>query len=204
MPARRQKRRPVRKQTVAKVVERELLKRQEVKRLDHFIDGATLQDEARTPLVAELTAVAQGDDRNQRDGLQVYAKTLQFKYMISNADTSNWTRVLVFRWHATTTPTIDDLIENTASAEMSLVSPYQAEPDTRYEILYDKMHKTVAASSNLQVLAKKTLKLNYKIRYSGGAAGDGYEGIYLIAYSDSTAVTDPPMYLATRFRYTDM
>ncbi len=189
---------------VARVVERELMKRQEVKRVDSFVDGTGLPDEARGVLVHELTAVVQGDGRSQRDGLQVFAKSLQVKYYLTNADSINFYRVIIFRWHSATTPVITDLIENTASAGMSLVSPYQAEPTARYNILYDKMHKTAAAASNIQVLAKASFKLNYKMRYSGVNAGDGHEGIWFMAYSDSLAASDPTLHLAARFRYTDM
>ncbi len=169
----------------------------------HVLDTAIDQEASNTtPAIASLTAVATGDDRANREGIEIIGKSLNFKYVLTGADTTQLVRVMIVRWYDADDPTINEILENVTTPSLSMVSAYQADPTHKYKILYDRTHSLVQAGSNAVAASKGALNLKgHKFHFSGAASTTETDALYLIHFSDSGAVTHPDISFFSRFRF---
>ncbi len=188
------------KSTIRKTVRNELGKTEEIHRLDTTIDESAI---STTATITAITAVAAGDDRTHRNGIEAVGKTLTCRYLLTSADTTNIVRILVVRWWDSVTPTLANILENTTTISFALISPYQAEPTHRYKVLYDKVHRMSNALDTHQALGRFSIKLNNsRFKWTSTASTTERDPIYLMAISDSGAVTHPTLSAIIRFRFT--
>jgi len=185
-----------------------------VKRLATFVDTElhvlstvlTNPDILNVAIFEPLGLIAQGDDVDGRDGLQVSLRSLDIRLLLQAGTNRSCVRFILFvdkQVNNNTAPlTLDDLLEETSTAIEALVSPINIENKRRFRILKD-WTRTLVDQTFTDVLCfrvRKTLKT--KIRYSGGAAtlADTVSGMpFLFMFgSNTTAQTAPNVTMVCR------
>lgn len=144
-----------------------------------------------TPVINELTAIAQGDDYNGREGRSILAKSLYLRgYIQKNASaTISVMRMIVVMdtMNQGTAPTWGDVFNSTDVS--SPLSPTNSGGALgRFKILYDKLYRLTAdtPTANLYVYRK----LHHHIKYEGTASTDTVRNaIYILSLSTEATNT---------------
>ncbi len=152
----------------------------------------------------DITTITQGDAYFERVGQHLDIKDimLRMQFDCSNAATSTYCRVLVFRWwidNAVAAPSLAGLFEDTGNSVWQ--SNYKH--DIReFTVLYDKAVALDPAGNQmkiLNVLLRNNLKT--KVGYAA-AANTGTNHVYVLVMSDE-ATNVPTITYHAGVRYTD-
>ncbi len=150
-----------------------------VKRLARFVDTEvhvvstilTNPDILNVAIFEPLALVAQGDDIDQRDGLQISLRSIDLRFILQAGTNRACVRFVLFidnQVNNNTAPlTLNDLMEETTSALEALVSPINIENKRRFRILKD-WTRTLVDQTQTDVICfrvRKTLKT--KVRFTG-------------------------------------
>lgn len=196
------KRKPAKKMSIVRVVNRVLAKQQELKNFDKTL----AQVAPLTGFVTALSNVNQADDYGNRTGRQIYAKSLQFELYCSTTIAStapDFIRIIVIKdkdQHGVNTPTIPDYLLSTSVYSMRDPDPQAMK---RFECLAD-IKVPLSAQRNVAVV-KRYIPLNFKIYFAGTSTSNASQGqnslwmIVLGSQSLQTSNIDGNM----RLRYTD-
>lgn len=172
-----------------------------------------------TPIVVNLSNIAQGDDYSNRSGDSILAQSLEF-HAVANSSTAQpggRIRVLIVRdkLQRGTDPAMTDVLMNIA---VPLIAPTVVPQEGRFDILYDELVNLSCMGVGLATSGSSTTylprlvdlpsmkrKWNQHIKYqasSGADASNWIGGLYLIAMGDhaSDAIT---LYYYFRLRFTD-
>ena len=148
-------------------------------------------------IINHLSAIPNGTGFNERVGLKVKGKSIQIRLELIRADSTQLMRVIVFRWFCQSTPTVGDILEGTPWP-LNATSVNRA---GEYQIMYDNMF-ALSASTNANFVDKFFIERPMNITFTTADAVDlGH--VYLLAISDSIAVTHPTISYWSRLRYTD-
>ncbi len=159
-----------------------------------------------TSSIFNLSAMAQGDQSIQREGLQIQPRHLRYQLILAHhaSATNTYCRIIIFqdREQHGTAPTAIQLLETDVYDSF-------LEHDTRprFRILRDMlMPMSNSGSSGTQVI-KGFIKFSKssKIWYEGTAAADSSMGknqVYIYVVSNETTNT-PTVNIQTRLRYID-
>lgn len=147
------------------------------------------------------TYITQGITDSTRVGDKLTMRSLELNYNITNGDTTNQVRVIVLRLKslASSLTALTQILTNTSSVYAPL-STYLHDSRSQFVIHYDKLH-TVDTYNPIKAFKTK-IKMTSKTEYNG-AGTDGYHHIFLLAISDSGAVTHPSLTWYTRMNYVD-
>lgn len=155
-----------------------------------------------------LTTISQGDTDTTRTGDKIRALTLTVKGNLICADTTNVVRLLIVcNYNGGTSSTLQDFLEAGDTTGYQWMSLRSHDRVGKYAILWDRTFNLSTAGSKYQACFKKTIKLSKKmseITYSSGGTSPLMNSLYLIAISDSSAVTHPTMNYYARLRFTDI
>lgn len=155
--------------------------------------------------IVDLSAVPQGDTDSTRDADTLMPTSLVINYIINLGDTTNFFRVIVFRWHdKNTTPTVAQILQSNSSSTGGVISDYDHDYRQNFNVLYDKTHTLVSGASNA-VIIKNMIRLplaKKAIQYVSGGTGGG-EKLWALAISDSSAIAHPSWWYNFRLNYTD-
>lgn len=142
-----------------------------------------------TPLVDELTDIAQGDGEGERVGNKVTARFVKIMGDVNLNPLSTYSivRICVIQWFPSSVPTAALLFETGARADLALWNKDQAE---HFRVLYDRRISLTDVGNNRAVtFAIKAFpkKYNKVISYDGDALTTGGSHIYFVACgSDDT------------------
>lgn len=192
MPRRR------RKGNLARVVKNILHKSKETKFAGFSADATDVQDVGRTPITVHLSAIAQGDGENERDGTLVRATGLYFKGFVAGADTTNVVRLIVARYK-----------HDWLSAPFGSIAPTTLLDLDTFDVLWDKMLVTGSSGPavrpfEIKINLRKKNKLGMPITFDGTASNNvSVNPLYLYAVSDSGAISDPTISYEGRLYYKD-
>lgn len=187
---------------VSRVVDRKIKKNTELKHFDTSID--TTYDFAGT--MYDLSAVAQGDIDNQRDGDKLTPKGLNFHYNASVADASNYIRVIIFHWkqnNISVSPTGSYLVSPFQSSVNAVLAPYNWDTRMNYKILKDfviRLNSSDRTTANGHFYL--SLKSLPKVAFDSGTTS-GSNHIYMFVVSDSGAATHPGLRWISRLSFVD-
>lgn len=184
--------------TIAKRVsnlERKLKFAQEVGAVDVTIDSTA----SFVGAVSHLSPIGQGDNTNNRTGNDTHAKSLQLRWNVVAADSTNMVRVIVFYWKDDTTPTAGDILSAISTGTAPLQTLNFPNKD-KYDIIYDRL--VTVGTGNLSYAEKVFLKTSRKIEFDGSSSANiANNQLYVMYISDSGAATHPVFQMISRLRY---
>lgn len=187
------------KQIAARTVDRKL----ETK--EYYQEAvASVGDAATSPLIAELSAIANSDLPNGRDGNEIVLKSLSLRMIGIRADSSNYIRVMVVKWNEDTLPQLFEVINDVTGGAASIVTHERRLKEHSYTILADRVVYMDDNSADSVYFTMKPKVNGIRTRYDGVNTGDGYKGrILLLVWSDSGAVAHPEFYYSSVLKYKD-
>lgn len=156
-----------------------------------------------TGAIVHLSAIAQGDDVNNRQGNSILYKYLTFhnQLQMNPSATGTIVRVMVFvdtESTAGTAPTIAQLQETASST----ISPINADYTSRFTVLFDDI---IDLSINGQRVdnRKHYSSLNFHAKYTGSAAANYDKNQIFLFYVSNEAVNTPILNYYSRIAYYD-
>lgn len=182
---------------VTKLVKKTIDRRKEFKH--HFVNvSSTIND---TPFYQQiLNDVDCGDNEILRDGDQIYAKRLHFRFNFISADGTNVLRLLFIWVNNDEAPTDAQILHFTANGVINCISPISI-LDPNVTVIKDYLFNP----NDLQVVRHLNIDLkNRLVKYvdaTGSNLGKGM--LYVVAVSDSTAVTHPTLNYTSDFVFID-
>lgn len=150
-----------------------------------------------------FTDIVQGSAQTQRVGDELRLKSIDLRYQIACADTTQCMRIIVFQWFQNTVPTVNNILYSNGTAQ----APFGAlnfEQRRNYRILYDRMHSLdiiTEIQNGVHVRIWKIPKRNIVFTTTGTTVGNNKCYIYFI--SDSSVAPHPTLTWQIRVNYTD-
>ena len=147
------------------------------------------------------SGLAQGDLTTERDGASIFAEYLMLRYSVLAADSTQSFRVVVFRWLRTGAPTVSQVLQDIST--VPTLSAINMVNSKYIDILHDNtMNLVLSGSTGFQTI-KKFIQIKKSIDWQPGTTSNEKGNIYLLAISDSAAVSHPTIKLFNRTRYMD-
>lgn len=160
---------------------------------------------ATAPVIAPMGNPTIGTSDSNRIGDQITMLTARIRYSLELADTTNAVRVIILAFKDVNFAafTMSDLMNTIGSSteEQEVMSYYNRDQLTRFQILYDKIHFLDEFHPYLQQDLVIKLK-DMKQQFVGGSQ-DCSNQIFIVAYSDSAAATHPQLQVSARFTFID-
>ncbi len=181
---------------------RKLEKRAEVKKDDRALNSFGLV--LNTGQVQNWCDIAQGDDRDERDGNKItpFRLTIRFNWLGQAASTAEVYRLIVFQDRqqvVATTPTVAQVLQSSGA-----LSLYNEDFLKRWKILYDNMW-TGANDANIRLsfIGLITIRGLLPIIYATGTGTDVTKnGLYVLAITN-VASNAPTLVYSSRLFYYD-
>lgn len=161
--------------------------------------------------VGQLTAVAQGDDYNVRNGRSIKCISAYFAFTIrahASSVTGNIARILVVRDHAMsgTSPTPSDILGSSVGSTLGVLSPIVVNNEQRFEVLTDQRVDVSKYGQDGDVrtgAVAMPLKAHTLYLGTGATAADcGLGTIHFLVISD-VAANPPTTEFYSRIRFVD-
>lgn len=163
-----------------------------------------------SPIISDLTAIAQGDTFETRDGNKIRLKSIYINLWFALPDAANYAAVRVMLLHdkqgVGTTPAITDILESTGS-DAIVTSPLEKDVIARWEVMMNKEF-TLDKDNNNSRLVKRFFKVSIPVTYNGTTSSDVFTNpIYLVMTSSEASAAssgNPPTVTGTvRMRFID-
>lgn len=163
--------------------------------------------------IQELSLVPQGDNYNQREGVQLRPTKLHCRFHIGlGAIAGSFVRLIIFRWHpsiaATGSPVAASILDNTTPTNLLGTSgapmcPQQFIEKSMYSILHDKTYVLDQSVKEQQFVEFNIYgkKLGGKVKYTGTST-NSFNGIFMLALSD--LAVGPAVTLMSELHYKDL
>lgn len=186
-----------------KVAQQEIAKNEqdEVERKFHDKEIPSGTTAGTAGFVTHLSAIGNGTGYNERVGQLVKVMSLQFRMILTAADSSNAMRTIIFRWFDNTAPVVADVLQALpVGATTHPLSNISIDNRHKIQIMYDNMF-ALDADDPIQVdkaFIKRNMNVNWEV---DDTVSMGH--IYFLAVSDSTTVSHPGIHAMFRLRYTD-
>lgn len=158
--------------------------------------------------VLNMFQTEQGDNFNNRQGLNIIARTISIKGYIKRLDSSNRVRLVVVMFESADDNSIANVMQYSGSSathlNQALYSPYKVDGDCKYTILADKEyscdanHQFAKVDFSIRIPTKKNI-MKYT---STGSALPRTNQICLLAVSDSQVIDHPLLQCNVRQRFT--
>ncbi len=134
-------------------------------------DGVGIQS---TPAFLQLIFAAQGDDNNERNGVQITCRSLDLRFVGEMGNTNANMRIIVLIDKQTNgvAPTAAEVLEDTGTATSQLASQYNTDFSKRFIILSDRCRTFVEGRSDTMCWHLKR-RLKHKVRFDGAGSGIG-------------------------------
>ncbi len=173
-----------------------------------FIDSQnTSQAVATTPLIFELSNIAQGDTTITRDGSQIKCLSIQLSYVLSlhASATFSFVRVLLIKDKQTNQVvyTGADVLDDVTVAD-SIVSPYNRDNRKRFTILHDRVHQLNSTEKHTAYFGKK-FSQDQIIRYdaNAGTIADLTQSSYSLMVVTNEVTNTPLITSFVRLNFVD-
>lgn len=171
---------------------------EELKNTDN---AGNIPNQNNTETRVHITNISQGDTQNQRTGLKVTLKSLQFMFH-STCTFPTFLRVLVVmdKMNTGTAPNLSDVLQG-----VTVLTPKQIinQSGARYWVMYDKTISQDATGYNQAIYRKKYIKLNTQCHYTSTGASDEREGNIWLFFLSAATASGPTVDWYTRLRFTD-
>lgn len=160
-----------------------------------------------------ISQCIEGTGEQDRDGLDIYPVSIEFKVAMLLGDSTNLMRLIIFKERGSPVdignyPTLQSIIDvASVTSSNPVVALRTYENKSKYKVLFDK---TYSLATNWQPVQfdKHYMKLKPKdkttyLNAGTGTTDRGQNHYYILAVSDSGAVAHPTMELNVRFYFTD-
>ena len=185
------------------------LKKAEVKHKDYIAPDVNIYT---TPTVVNLTAIAQGDAKDQRIGDSCTLKSIQMRaFLQQDTDTAavtNLYRIVIVRETSADTteaaPAWTDVFEN--STGISSLREINGVRSGRYQVIYDRvfsLSKDADGTTMEKRFFKFYKKINYKVTWEASGTIPQRNGLYLM-FMGTSADTVTDLNYDIRVRHTDL
>lgn len=159
-------------------------------------------------MLGPFSVPPQGITEAHRIGDQIHLKNFQYKLAFIGADTTNFVRIVWFRWYeqnSIVAPVAADIFETTLNPIVSGLTESNVEAN-RIHVLSDRTYSlstngTFCAAKHSTLYGKRLGKKKLIFIPAASLTGDGH--IYCFVISDSIAVSHPSIYIYTRLIYSD-
>lgn len=174
----------------------------------YLLTDATGINQSTVATLTKLSTIAQGDTDTTRDGDRLTLKSLRFSATISNSDTYNRFRVILFRWNPddSTAPVVGDILQNTAGNLLDVLLPTHLDKASNFHVIHDRTYTTAGNAENAAIGINKTFygkRLGSKtIQYNAGGT-TGFRNVWMLTVSDSGAAAHPYIYYTSLLKFTD-
>lgn len=155
--------------------------------------------------VYSLSNSSQGITGGQHIGDECTLRDLDFRMLVSVADSTNVVRVSIVRWK----PNIGyaacsaSAIYKTTSSGLVLTSGFQEDGEDQYSVLYDEVFTLASAGGNPeQIYRLIKRKFNFHQDFLTSTANTS-NNLFLLITSDSGAATDPQVQFQSTIGFTD-
>lgn len=163
-----------------------------------------------TGTVTDLSSIAPGTTDQTRIGDDLWLKNIILRFQVYNTDVTNQMRIIVFQTkdRFTSTPAVSDILNPTIVTAPSILAPlsdYFNDGKSRFKVLYDR---NFACNSQGQPNLVRTVYIGKhklarkKIEFFAGSSADKIGGIYVLAISNSSAVSHPGFDLVSHIDFT--
>lgn len=157
-----------------------------------------------------LSAIAEGPNLDQRNGISILAQNLLFRGQIvravENTAIANFVRVMLVLdyQYRDTDPTLDTIINNTSS-NYSIITPLDQYINGRFKILMDKTYTLTADKPTAIIEYYKNFGRKFHIKYQGTTAADGAlnKNQLMVFYWTTSSSNPPTITWNSRLSYTD-
>lgn len=157
-----------------------------------------------TGAVTQLSAISEGSDYNNRDGLSVKAQSIYIRGMTSVSSSAtdaneNIRLILFIDKESVGAPALGDLLENAGN----YLSPLNHTNGKRFQVLCDKVITLQSNGSNSKPF-KIYMPMRHHLKWYNTTTGTKQGHVYLAYVSDgNTAATEPTLEFYSRLRYID-
>lgn len=161
-----------------------------------------------TGTVADMTNIPQGTTDSTRIGDKITLRGSILRLKISVSDAFNFIRVILFQWYPNTllsVPTVGTILFDTTTADRAITSPYVHDYQNQFKVISDKVYRGVLDDSNMIAfrVMKPYMKYVKKTINFSAASVNGSNKLYMMAISDSGAITHPAVFAYWRIYYDD-
>ncbi len=176
----------------------------EVKNFDVQQGGVSL---TQTPVIVQLSNIAQGDGTNQRDGAQCKMVGIDLNFVLTqNASaTQTFVRVMLILDKQTNQAIYlpADLLEDVTGGD-NIVTPRNLDNLKRFTILYDRSFE-FSGDGNRSAIVKKYIKKEVLLRYDGStpSIADLTQSSISFIQMASEATNTPTITHFSRLRFID-
>ena len=164
-----------------------------------------------TPAFTDITSPAEGTGMDQYTGGRIDIQSLQYRFVFTKSDTTNYIRYVIFQWFSDTTsdaPSWEKIMQNQTlgvpTTLYDITSPYVLDrgSTSSFKILVDEQFY-MDAENSIQLVKgfiNKGFKKTAEV-YAPNSYGSNH--IYLMYVSDSGVSTHPSISGFTRCRFLD-
>lgn len=192
------------------MVNRIIRANQELKYFDQIYVAASLN---YVPQIHQISAVPQGNTDITRNGDRLKMYKVYFRGDVTNfsADPYNRIRLIMFQWFPATLPTSGSILLPGLSGVVDWASHYAHDTRQEYRILYDRTYKMVGNASAATTPNTVASVVQFKgivrvprkqLQYQAGTTV-GTNQVYLMVFSDSTAIPNPGFNICYKCTFTD-
>lgn len=172
----------------------------ELKYID--IDGLTSTAIPNTGIIHHLSPCTEGTGYDERIGLKIKGKNLLLRFQLIHSDSTQMVRVMVIRWFCSTTPVVSDVVFTPSASTPWPLNPLNIDNSKEIQVLYDNLF-ALSTNTNANIVDKVFIGRPMHISFETDDTRDNGH-LYLIAVSDSTAVSHPSITYWSRLRFTDV
>ncbi len=174
--------------------------------IEYFSIGTAFTvDPNSSGAVLNLSAIAQGDDNNSRQGNKIRAKNLLCSGVITlhASATDSRVRLVIVRDNngSTSQPAISDLWSTVASFFNNRPKLGTPQSNSRFSILMDKM--VIVNSDTPTKSFNWSQSLDHHVYFTGTGATDEGKGHCYLMIASNEATNDPVVNATSRFYYID-
>lgn len=186
-------------------VRRLIARREELKT---YVKGAVGVSNSNVATIISLSDIPLGQTDNSRIGNHVHLKSIQGHLNFIAGDATNTMRCIIFKWKENdtfNTPTVGQLLASGPTGAADVFSTYNRDSPANYQIIADWFMVGSTGTSSPFLIQKKQInkKLTGKIQFYSDVGASGTNKIFLLALSDSSAVTHPSFNYNIEIGYSD-
>lgn len=161
-----------------------------------YLDSSSNVLSYDSPYLLQLNNIAPGTSDNTRIGDEIFMHKLKIKGIVQQAANANVvSRIIVFQWFSNSTPTLDDVISDTADSQ-AVHRDYNDDNGHRMKILYDKRMFCVSPNgtggnkfAHMFSMNIPRKRFRSHVNYIAGSSTATTNVIYILGFSNVTAAS---------------
>lgn len=211
MALKRKTRKPMRKNRVTKKEVRKIAAKVVLSKSEsNYTDTVYDASPSYLGLITNLSTIAQGTTDQTRIGDSVLVTSLNLGGYITNQDSYNMVRIIIFKWkgNSSSPPNVTDIIQQAYVGDVKApFAPLAHDTRKNFTVKWDKTFLCATGADNERQFFKKlvTFKGGLKLQYlQGSSSATSKNGLYMLRISDSSAISHPTCNVLCRVNFKDI